>query len=221
MTRPMQGEQPRRGWGAAPGRDLLGHQLSQGHRRRLKLERFLSSRHGTGTTGEQVPTQAPHKGSTSDQIKGLKKTQQRPCKLLLFVSAVTRTEHFFRVLFKLCEFKGLTLVQLEKQRTGLSLRRSRGKTTGLQDAAFRDQAVKNLHTRRVVESHQQAPQHCSEHTSAQGTRAQHSTWVNSQTEGREERKVHSTWLRLHNSCFNCWSSLRSQDDRCSRSVCFY
>lgn len=47
-------------------------------------------------------------------------------------------------------------MQLEKQRTGLR-RRSRANTTGLQDAAFRDQPVKNLHTQRVVESHQPAP----------------------------------------------------------------
>ena len=120
MSRQMQDEQRRRGWRASPERDLLGHQMSQGRGRWPEPERLHSSIDKTGTAGDQVPTQPPHEGSTLDQSKRLKKLQQRPCKLLLFVSAETRTEHFFRMLCKLCEFKGLTLTQLETQRMGLS-----------------------------------------------------------------------------------------------------
>lgn len=45
---------------------------------------------------------------------------------------------------------------------------------------------------------QAAAQGSAEHTRAQGTRNQHSSLVNFDTEETEGRKTHSTWLRLQN-----------------------
>jgi len=196
--------------------------MSQGQGRWPELERLHSSRDGTWTAAEQVPTQAPHEGSTSDGSKGLKKLQQRPCKLLLFVPVETRTEHFFRMRRKLREFKRLTLTQLETENRfkpwGNPVPRQWAARLSFQGPTCKASAQPKGGEEPPAGS--RTPGSRSEHTGAQGTITQHSSWVSFQTEGREERNTHSTWLRLQNECSNCWSSLRSLDDRHSRNACF-
>lgn len=121
-----------------------------------------------------------------------KQLQQRPCKLILLVSAETRTENIFRMLCKLREFKGLTRTQLETQRTGLSCEKTQCQDNqaarhNLQRTAGKEPAHPRL------ENHQPAPVPGQLLRARQGTanRTPCGSLGSFQTEGREERRIHS------------------------------